>query len=59
MTRIELLITACEGDTMSLDTAVIVEYVPMNAPIFHSNNIKVVSACLSEWLTKVHASSWT
>jgi len=48
MTRIELLITACEGDTMSLDTAVIVEYVPMNAPIFHSNNIKVVSACLSE-----------
>jgi len=25
MTRIELLITACEGDTMSLDTAVIVE----------------------------------
>ena len=25
VTRIELLITACEGDTMSLDTAVIVE----------------------------------
>jgi hypothetical protein len=25
MTRTELLITACEGDTMSLDTAVIVE----------------------------------
>jgi len=25
MTRIELLITACEGDTMSLDIAVIVE----------------------------------
>jgi hypothetical protein len=25
MTRIKLLITVCEGDTMSLDTAVIVE----------------------------------
>jgi hypothetical protein len=25
MTRTELLITACKGDTMSLDTAVIVE----------------------------------